>query len=558
LPIIFELAQQLSVYLLVAYMLSKTPVFDWLFSGTPGLPQQAVIYFFFSSFCILGTYLGLEMLDAIVNTRAIGAVLGGLLGGPFIGVLVGGTGGIHRYLLGGFTDLACALSTTAAGLIGGAMHLYIRQTRQPHMIFNPLVPLSITVVAEFVQMAIILMVAQPFEKAAALVEVIAPPMIICNAIGAALFMMMISDRRNMFERFGNIFSTKALRIAESAVPLSVQDLNRESAEQIARTIHRETGVGGVSITDRDVVLAFVGIGDDHHKPGSLVRSTITEKAIETNQIVFADGLETAYHCPISRHCPIGSAIAIPLSRDDEVFGTIKLYEPEGKLFLNINKSMGEGIARLLASQILAGRLEHQKNLLTQSELKLIQTQVNPHFLFNTLNTIAAVTRQDPEKARHLLQHLSNFFRKNLKRDSDVATLKEELDHVHSYLEIEKARFTDRLSIDVDVDDHLMNVPVPTFTLQPLVENAIKHGVGSLLGRAEIRILAHVTTDHIALIVEDNAGAFTEPKDNSGHGMLLVDRRLKTLYGDASGLNVECEPDVVTRIHIRLPKQLVAA
>ncbi len=556
--IIFELIQQLSVYLLIAYMLSKTRIFDSVFSGAPEWPQRAVIYVVFSGFCILGSYLGLQMMDAIVNTRAIGAVLGGLLGGPVVGVLVGATGGLHRYTLGGFTDLACGLSTVAEGLLGGMMHLYLRQARQPQMIFNPLVPLGITMIAGFAQMGIILAVAEPFDRAKTLVEAIAGPMILCNAVGAALFMMIIRDRRNMFERFGNIFSTRALRIAESAVPLSVSDLNPASAAHIAETIHRETGVGAVSITDRHRILAFVGTGDDHHKPGKPVISDITRQAIETNKVVFADGVEIPYQCPMRDDCPLGSAVAIPLSREGEVLGTIKLYEPRGKLFLNINKTMGEGIARLLSSQILTGRIEQQKTLLVQSELKLIQAQVNPHFLFNTLNTIAAVTRQDAEKARHLLLHLSNFFRKNLKRDADVATLQEELDHVQSYLEIEKARFADRLTIHVDVDARLLCFPVPTFTLQPLVENAIKHGANTLLGGAAIRILGSIVGDHVVLVVEDNAGAYTGTEDNGGHGMRLVDRRLKSLYGELSGLDVACEPHLYTRICIRLPKHVLAA
>ncbi len=107
------------VYLVLAYMLSKTPVFLPLFSMSSRLNHKVMIYVMFSLFCIMGTYFGLQINDAIANTRAIGAVMGGLFGGPVVGFFVGLTGGLHRYSLGGFTDLACAISTTAEGIIGG-------------------------------------------------------------------------------------------------------------------------------------------------------------------------------------------------------------------------------------------------------------------------------------------------------------------------------------------------------------------------------------------------------------------------------------------------------
>ncbi|MCV5231349.1 histidine kinase, partial [Escherichia coli] len=103
----------------------------------------------------------------------------------------------------------------------------------------------------------------------------------------------------------------------------------------------------------------------------------------------------------------------------------------------------EGIAQLLSSQILYGDYQQQQALLAQAEIKLLHAQVNPHFLFNALNTISAITRRDPDKARELIQNLSHFFRSNLKQNINTVTLKEELAHVNSYLSIEKARFTDR-------------------------------------------------------------------------------------------------------------------
>ena len=113
-------------------------------------------------------------------------------------------------------------------------------------------------------------------------------------------------------------------------------------------------------------------------------------------------------------------------------------------------------------------------MLTQSEIKLLHAQVNPHFLFNALNTIKAVVRRDSEQASQLVQDLSTFFRKNLKRPSEIVTLADEIEHVNAYLQIEKARFQARLQVSLNVPDALAHQQLPAFTLQPIVENAIKH------------------------------------------------------------------------------------
>src|SRR5512137_2061776 len=115
--LLVSLLQQMCVYLL-----SKTPLFMPLMQVTVRLPHKVLCYLMFSGFCIMGTYFGLQYEDAIANTRAIGAVMGGILGGPVTGFFIGLTGGLHRYSMGGFTDVACAISTTAEGLLGGAVH----------------------------------------------------------------------------------------------------------------------------------------------------------------------------------------------------------------------------------------------------------------------------------------------------------------------------------------------------------------------------------------------------------------------------------------------------
>ncbi|HVI50170.1 MAG TPA: sensor histidine kinase [Candidatus Sulfotelmatobacter sp.] len=559
LNLVVSLMQQMCVYLVIAYLLSQTPLFIPLMHVTIRLPYRIACYLVFSMFCIMGTYFGLRIEDSIANTRAIGAVLGGLLGGPYVGLAVGLTGGLHRYSMGGFTALACAISTMTEGLIGGMFHRYMIQAGRHDKLLNPLTAGLVTLCAEVAQMLIILLVARPFQDALHLVESIALPMLTANSVGAAMFMRILLDRRTIIEKQSSVFSAKALKIAARADGVLRSGFNQENSMRVARIIYEETGVGAVAITDRTKTLAFIGVGSDHHLPGMPVTSLQTLQAIESNQVIYADGNEVAYQCSIKPDCPLGASLVIPLQgEDDQVIGAIKLYEPKTKLFSTINRTLGEGIARLLSNQILAGRYERQKQLLAQSEIKLLHAQVNPHFLFNTLNTLSAVIRQDPERARYLVQQFSTFFRKNLKRPSEEASLRDEIEHVNAYLQIELARFNDRLSVEIDVADDLGDARMPAFSLQPLVENAIKHGTSQMLSGGLIRIAARRDDGDLLLTVEDNAGLYEAKQGGDGLGMNLVDRRIKTRYGERYGLAVEHERDLFTRIKMRVPLETVPA
>lgn len=550
--LIFDLLQQMSIFLVIGYLFTKSPMFKTLTVDQTRIREKLLLYVTFSVFSILGTYFGLPIQDAIANTRAIGAVLAGLIGGPVLGTAVGLTGGLHRYTLGGFTAFSCGVSTTVEGLIGGLVHLYLVRKGKPDSLFSPLVAAGVTFFAETLQMLLILLLSKPFDDALALVSVIAVPMTLANSIGAALFVSIIRDQRSMYDKFGTIFSGRALKIAEKTLGILDRGFNRTTADEISRIIYKETGVGAVGITDCEKVLAFIGIGSDHHLPGTPISAEMTRKAIRENKVYHTDGVTNHFRCRLSANCPLDSALWVPLHVDSEVIGTIMLFEPRNKLFLNLNRTLGEGIASLLSEQLLRSRYEQQKNLLVQSELKLVHAQINPHFLFNALNTIIAVIRLDSNRARGLLLNLSSFFRKNLKRSEEIATLAGELDHINFYLEIEKARFGDRLVVCNQIDEELLSLKIPTFTLQPLVENAIKHGISQMLEIGEIVLKSHSSNSGHQIIIEDNAGFYRPSDAGDGLGMQLVDKRIKSICGESYGLHVDCEPGVRTRVTINLP------
>ncbi len=556
---IIPLLQHVLVFLGLAYLFTKTPVFTDLVNNTLSLPDKIVIYLVFSGFCILGTFLSEQSFEsdsAIANTRAIGAVLGGLLGGPVVGFFVGLTGGVHRVLFMSsaadpihYIDIACAVATTFEGVLAGFVHYYLSRRGRMEHLFSPKVVFIVTLVSVLGHMLIIFLFGLFFDeisKTWALIKEVAPPMLIANSAGAALIMYMIKEQKRACDTLRG--STTAWQIAEKTASIIFTRFNPETSKKITEIVQKETQVGAVAITDTKRLLAFTGLGDDHHIPGSLIVSEDTLEAINENKVIF----KRDYQCRREASCGLGSVLIIPLKDGvyNQVIGTIRLYEPKNKLFRNINIKLGENIAELLSSRILAGRYERQRELRIEDQYKLLAAQVNPHFLYNALATISHITKKQPERARDLLHHLSDFFRKSLETSDDTTTLRSELEHVKSYLEIEKARFEERLQVHIDIPESLFEQVIPVFTLQPIVENAIKHGTSELLGSGIIKVSCTIDNSDMILTVEDNAGLYVKSPQN-GIG-LKIDDRIKIRYGQEYGVTISCEPEQWTQVNIRLP------
>jgi two-component system LytT family sensor kinase len=549
--LVAQLVEVLCVFLVIFYLYCRSPAFRPLRPDWPRPRGKVRLYLVFSGIAILGNYLGVPVVggQAIVNARAVGSTLAGLLGGPVLGLLVGVTAGIHRVTaMSGAAALAGAVSTTLEGLFAGVVHLAMKH--RPERLMTPWVALATTFVGEVVHMGIVYVMSGPHSGE--IVRAIAPAMVIANPIGAALFMLVVIERQRDADRVAAASSARALEVAERTLRLLARGLDRNTAGEVAAIIKEKTGVAAVGVTDTELVLGWAGMGGDHHLPGNRIASPYTRQSIAENAVVFADGVRQSYDCTVSPTCQLASMVIAPLQVDGVVVGTVQLFEPRDRRFLNMNKSLGEGLAALLSSQLVIARYQEQKSLLVMSELKLARAQVNPHFLFNALNTIIAILRRDADRARDLLIHLSHFFRKNLKRASDVSTLEEELEHVSAYLEIEKARFEGRISVETQVDQALLSLRLPAFTLQPLVENAFKHGFSTTLGPGRATIRAYRRDGAAVVEIEDDAGAWSAQREGAGLGMQIVDKRVKNLYGEGWGVSVDCVPQEVTRVIVRLP------
>ncbi|MDK2824703.1 MAG: two-component system, LytTR family, sensor histidine kinase LytS [Clostridia bacterium] len=549
-----KLFEAIGIIGLGAYFFTQSRIFKNLFKRKITIKERILMIIFFGVISMAGTYLGIPIKGALANTRAVGAIVAGLFGGPAVGLGAGFIAGLHRYFLGGYTGFACGLATTIEGFLAGFLP---RITKNEEI--STVIGLAAGILGEALQMIIILAVAKPFNEALELVQIIALPMMTVNSFGIVLFIHLVNKSKSDLEKIEALQAHKALKIANQTISHLRHGLNHHSANITANIILNMSEVDAVAITDKYKILAHVGIASDHHIPNSDLLTALTNQVIKTGELTIAN-IPEEIGCK-HRNCPLGSAVVVPLKIRNEVVGTLKFYHSKSKSISPVKVELAKGLAQLLSTQLELGQLEAQAKLKTTAELKALQAQINPHFLFNALNTIIFFSRNNPETSRQLLIHLSEFFRKTLKNDSDFVSLNEELALIKSYLTIEKARFGDRLEVKYQIPQELLNVKIPTFILQPLVENAIKHGIAPKIEGGKIIIKVTYEGKKLYFSVCDTGVGI--PRDQKekifvkgfgkgiGIGLSNINERLKAIYGSEYCLKIEDNPDM-TQVWFYIP------
>lgn len=192
--------------------------------------------------------------------------------------------------------------------------------------------------------------------------------------------------------------------------------------------------------------------------------------------------------------------------------------------------------------------------MSSAQLKALKAQIRPHFLFNSLSTISSFCRTNPMKARDLILDLSSYFRRTIESDSDLVPFSEELALTQSYLRIEEARMGDRLQVAYEVPEAALDVPVPTFVVQPLVENAVKYGVAPQLSGGRVLIRAVLTGATLRIEVADNGTAVCDPMSEGGCGLAVrnIRERLQLLYGDQGRLDMTAGPQGGMTVAVEIP------
>ncbi|GAA4716811.1 sensor histidine kinase [Brevibacillus fulvus] len=556
--LLLALAERTAVLVVAAFLLTRIRAFRSILHQRATWQEKAVMVLLLSALSIFATYNGIWYQDALANSRVIGPVVAGLLAGPGVGLLTGILSGLHRYTLGGFTDLACTFSTILEGAIAGLVSYYHRGRE-----VNWITALLVGFIAEWLQMGIILLVAKPYEQAWALVKMISIPMSVVNSLGIGIFMIIIEMIRHEEERIGALHAQQTLRVADKTLSLLRKGLTKESAEKVAKEILKSTRVAAVAITDTERVLAHVGSGSSHHISGQPISTRATKEVLEKREVKIAFSKEEI-GCT-ETDCSLRSAIIVPLLKRREAAGVLKLYQDRSRRMSAIDLELVRGLGMLISTQLELAELEKQSRLLADAEIKALHAQINPHFLFNALNTIVSFIRFQPEKARELLIHLGEYFRRNLHDSGGFVTLAEELEHIEAYLAIERARFGDKLRVQYEIEPGAEKYLVPGLILQPIVENAIKHGLLPKKEGGVVKIKAALRQGSVLeLTVADNGvGLKDDPflavprrmegrRRLSGIGLSNVRGRIQSIYGQPYGITIDSQAGAGTTCTITIP------
>ena len=252
---------------------------------------------------------------------------------------------------------------------------------------------------------------------------------------------------------------------------------------------------------------------------------------------------------------------------------VRMYP--GKLFALVTDSWGLRVLVWLSAPVVVGislkvwnalrleiKLEEQKHLLLEARLDALQRQINPHFLFNTLNSIASLVRSKPELAREMTVKLANILRALLKEHDSYVPLRDELSFTDDYLDIEVVRFgTDKLRVEKDIDPRTLSILVPSILLQPLIENSIKHGLEPRIHGGTVTLRSRLMGDRVSIeVADDGVGIVSGPnsslqRNGAGIGMKNVRERLEVLYGSQARFTVVSNPGRGTLVSIELPANL---
>ncbi len=345
----------------------------------------------------------------------------------------------------------------------------------------------------------------------------------------------------------------ALHTANLAAPALRTGLNKDAAQRSIAHLRDLLGTRGVVLADIDGVLAAEGVDAEH--------CALLTPAIQATlgagrpQVVTAGDLA----CTDANFCELQCGVVVPLITDGRIVGVLAAVDaaaPAGLLRLCSE------VAQFVATQLELADLDQSRQRAVQAELRFLRAQISPHFIYNALTAIESFVRSDPDRARELLVEFADFIRFSFRSHGQFVTMAEEIRLVDTYLDLERARFGDRLAVTLRVAPEVLGVLLPPFVLQPLVENAVHHGIEPSEHRGHLEIII-LDADTEALITVEDDGIGADPghvrrslsgtSTDEGIGLHNVDERLRAVFGEERGLTIETAVGAGTKVTMRIPK-----
>nr|WP_202886739.1 histidine kinase [Kribbella sandramycini] len=374
---------------------------------------------------------------------------------------------------------------------------------------------------------------------------------------------MSSYRQGVFARQRKHFGTPAdkatyatLHTASLASPHLREGLTPAAAGKASRHLRDLLGTAALAICDSSGVLAWDGVGGAYESNHRRDARSLAAPTLRTGRTAVLGVHDVACGDP---QCPVRTAAVAPIVIEERVVAVLVAYSERSSAAL---VRATEEVARWVSGQVELAELNKERTRAMEAELRALRAQISPHFIYNALAAIASFVRTDPERARELLLEFADFSRYALRRGGEFTTLADELRNVERYLVLEQARFGDRLTVSLQIAPEVLPVVVPFLVVQPLVENAVRHGLEGTTGVGRITIRARDQINEAEISVEDD-GAGSDPEviravlsgesASDSIGLGNVDARLRQVYGDAYGLVVETQVDAGTKVTFRIPK-----
>ncbi|WP_412753579.1 sensor histidine kinase [Krasilnikovia sp. M28-CT-15] len=390
--------------------------------------------------------------------------------------------------------------------------------------------------------------------------------VLVGLLGAVLAVVRLRARRGVATALQRatyeVLHTAALAAEPLRTARSAEHpgLTPAAAGKAARHLRTLIGAVGLAIADARRCLAFDGRGEHH---GDQLTAA-ARRAVRTGRSIVLSSADL----PCDRvDCVVRGAVVAPLAGPDgratDALVAVAADQPAPG-FVQATLE----VARWAGSQLALAELESSRERLARAEVRALRAQISPHFIYNALTAIASFVRTDPERARELILEFAEFTRYSFRAHGEFTTLAEELRSIDRYLTIERARFGDRLQVRLQIAPEVLPVGLPFLCLQPLVENAVRHGLSRKPGVGVVSIEArdagaecHITVEDDgvgmdpATLTGDAAAVADGGADDAGQhvGLSNVDERLRSVFGDHFGLVVETAPGAGTKVSMRVPK-----
>ncbi|MGH3564805.1 MAG: sensor histidine kinase [Pseudonocardia sp.] len=375
------------------------------------------------------------------------------------------------------------------------------------------------------------------------------------AIVAVVGVILVRTRRNTFATPLEKATFGTLHTVALAAPVLREGLSRTSAQFALPYLRTLLETCALAMTDKEgQILGWDGDAEQHDPD---VRS-LAQDVVTTGRQQVATRANLVCEYP---SCEVRGIVVVPLEIEGAIVGTLAAVaeQPPGPVLL---RATGE-VARYISSQLELAELDESRARLQRAEVRALRAQISPHFIYNALTTISMFIRTDPARARELLMDFADFTRYSFRTAGEFTTLKDELANIERYIALEKARFSDRLDVKLRIAPEVLQVVLPFLALQPLIENAVRHGLGSKPNGGTITITAENAGSECVIVVEDD-GVGMDPARlkedladahlSGAHvGLGNVDDRMRSAFGADFGLAVDTAIGAGMRITLRIPK-----